>query len=278
MFRYLKHATRLEIPVGARFVAAARVLARSGFSFPTNPLPVPFLPVSRCRLVGAAAAGGMAAPRGKRPWLPGDDSSSDEDEAAARAAARARVPPSEHVDYTSDRFAPAVASVAAAPPPRDGGVAAAPPLDDSNLGFRMLRSLGYTPGAGVGKNEQGRTEPVAVVARAPRSGLGVDEAARERQRLAAAAALAAGEQQQRAAAATQQDFRARASAAHARRELTRRHRDACAALAALEGAEAAAPCDAAEDAEEPTEEELHEQLLRMCRCAHGRCASLLLLC
>ena len=51
-------------------------------------------------------------------------------------------------------------------------------LDSSNKGFALLEKMGYKPGMGLGKAGCGREEPVEVVVKEGRSGLGRDEAMR----------------------------------------------------------------------------------------------------
>ena len=46
------------------------------------------------------------------------------------------------------------------------------PLDDSNVGNKMLRSMGWSQGTGLGLLAQGQVEPVPVVKRLKRRGLG----------------------------------------------------------------------------------------------------------
>lgn len=36
------------------------------------------------------------------------------------------------------------------------------PLDESNKGFAMLQRMGYKQGSGLGRNQTGRVEPVAI--------------------------------------------------------------------------------------------------------------------
>lgn len=46
------------------------------------------------------------------------------------------------------------------------------PLSQENVGFRMLHKMGWKEGSGLGKGEQGTTQPVPLEQRASRSGLG----------------------------------------------------------------------------------------------------------
>ena len=48
----------------------------------------------------------------------------------------------------------------------------AAPLDSSNIGSRMLVSMGWEAGTGLGSSLQGQTEPVPVIKRRKHLGLG----------------------------------------------------------------------------------------------------------
>ncbi len=78
---------------------------------------------------------------------------------------------------------------ASAPPPTRAEKAAAAveklaeglttPLPASNIGLRMLRLMGYKEGQGIGKHADGIVEPLAVVKKTDRAGLGVVERQQE---------------------------------------------------------------------------------------------------
>jgi hypothetical protein len=48
-------------------------------------------------------------------------------------------------------------------------------MNASNVGFRMLRNAGWNVGEGLGKEKQGATEPLRVVKRTSRRGVGGDD-------------------------------------------------------------------------------------------------------
>lgn len=52
------------------------------------------------------------------------------------------------------------------------GLIAAAPLDSSNIGSRMLVSMGWQAGTGLGSSLQGQVEPVPLIKRRKRLGLG----------------------------------------------------------------------------------------------------------
>ena len=56
--------------------------------------------------------------------------------------------------------------------PDSQGPIAAAPLDSSNIGSRMLVSMGWEVGTGLGSSMQGQVEPVPVIKRRKRLGLG----------------------------------------------------------------------------------------------------------
>eukprot|EP00123_Amoebidium_parasiticum_P013482 comp21980_c1_seq1/m.31759 comp21980_c1_seq1/g.31759 ORF comp21980_c1_seq1/g.31759 comp21980_c1_seq1/m.31759 type:complete len:266 (-) comp21980_c1_seq1:67-864(-) len=53
--------------------------------------------------------------------------------------------------------------------------ALAKPIATSNKGFALLEKIGYRPGMGLGKKEEGRSEPVGVAMRPARMGLGQEQ-------------------------------------------------------------------------------------------------------
>jgi len=52
----------------------------------------------------------------------------------------------------------------------------ATPLDNTNKGFAMLAKMGYKPGTSLGKDNTGRSEPVEVVVKVGKEGLGREAA------------------------------------------------------------------------------------------------------
>ncbi|KAK9846087.1 hypothetical protein WJX84_007175 [Apatococcus fuscideae] len=55
------------------------------------------------------------------------------------------------------------------------------PLTAENRGFQLLSKMGYQPGQGLGKGAVGAAIPIAVEIKSKRTGLGIDEAQKERQ-------------------------------------------------------------------------------------------------
>ncbi|XP_031091312.1 G patch domain-containing protein 11 isoform X2 [Ipomoea triloba] len=55
-------------------------------------------------------------------------------------------------------------------------------IPQSNIGFKMLKQMGYTPGSTLGKDGSGRAEPVALEIRRGRAGLGKEDSRLEKAR------------------------------------------------------------------------------------------------
>ncbi|KAL2923808.1 G patch domain-containing protein 11 [Bienertia sinuspersici] len=53
-------------------------------------------------------------------------------------------------------------------------------IPQSNIGFKLLKQMGYTPGKGIGK--EGREEPIGIEIRRGRAGIGREDPAKERLR------------------------------------------------------------------------------------------------
>ncbi len=56
----------------------------------------------------------------------------------------------------------------------------APPLDSTNIGSKMLVSMGWEAGTGLGSTMQGQIEPVPIVKRQKHLGLGASFCVRKR--------------------------------------------------------------------------------------------------
>ncbi|XP_057982493.1 uncharacterized protein LOC131167681 [Malania oleifera] len=55
-------------------------------------------------------------------------------------------------------------------------------IPQSNIGFRMLKQMGYTPGSALGKEGVGRAEPVGLEIRRSRAGIGREDPHKEKKR------------------------------------------------------------------------------------------------
>lgn len=55
-------------------------------------------------------------------------------------------------------------------------------IPQSNIGFKLLKQMGYTPGSALGKEGSGRAEPVALEIRRGRAGIGKEDVKVEKMR------------------------------------------------------------------------------------------------
>ncbi|KAJ6316721.1 hypothetical protein OIU78_019911 [Salix suchowensis] len=56
------------------------------------------------------------------------------------------------------------------------------PIPQSNIGFKLLKQMGYTPGSALGKEGSGRAEPVGIQIRRTRVGIGREEPHKEKRK------------------------------------------------------------------------------------------------
>lgn len=56
------------------------------------------------------------------------------------------------------------------------------PIPQSNIGFKLLKQMGYTPGSTLGKQGSGRAEPVGIEIRRSRAGIGLDDPHKEKKK------------------------------------------------------------------------------------------------
>ncbi|XP_062165824.1 uncharacterized protein LOC133872351 [Alnus glutinosa] len=54
------------------------------------------------------------------------------------------------------------------------------PIPQSNIGFKLLKQMGYTPGSALGKEGLGRAEPVGIEIRRSRAGIGLEDPHKEK--------------------------------------------------------------------------------------------------
>ncbi|OMO55197.1 hypothetical protein COLO4_36138 [Corchorus olitorius] len=54
------------------------------------------------------------------------------------------------------------------------------PIPQSNIGFKLLKQMGYTPGSALGKEGSGRAEPVGLDIRRSRAGIGREDPVKEK--------------------------------------------------------------------------------------------------
>ncbi|XP_058727457.1 uncharacterized protein LOC131598907 [Vicia villosa] len=56
------------------------------------------------------------------------------------------------------------------------------PIPQSNIGFKLLQNMGYTPGSALGKEGSGRAEPVGIEIRRSRAGIGLEDPHKEKKK------------------------------------------------------------------------------------------------
>ncbi|KAK6244097.1 hypothetical protein QUC31_010506 [Theobroma cacao] len=56
------------------------------------------------------------------------------------------------------------------------------PIPQSNIGFKLLKQMGYTPGSALGKEGSGRAEPVGLNIRRSRAGIGREDPLKEKRK------------------------------------------------------------------------------------------------
>ncbi|CAL9025984.1 unnamed protein product [Prunus brigantina] len=58
----------------------------------------------------------------------------------------------------------------------------AAPIPQSNIGFKLLKQMGYTPGSALGKEGSGQAEPVKIDIRRSRAGIGREDPHKEKRK------------------------------------------------------------------------------------------------
>jgi len=137
--------------------------------------------------LGAATTAAAAPPSSGAP----DDAEEDDalerllDAYTAQAEAEAR--------HAAEKHAKAARRGLHAPAAAKRREALSLPLPRDNKGYELLSKMGFQPGQGLGRAQQGRAEPVPLVLKSGRGGVGAEEARRRREREAAQRAAARGE-------------------------------------------------------------------------------------
>ncbi|CAM8910568.1 unnamed protein product [Rhodiola kirilowii] len=57
------------------------------------------------------------------------------------------------------------------------------PISQCNIGFKLLKQMGYTPGSALGKEGSGRAEPVGIEIRRSRAGIGREDPHKEKMKV-----------------------------------------------------------------------------------------------
>lgn len=149
-------------------------------------------------------------------------------------------------------------------------------IPSTNIGFKMMQQMGYNPGLALGKDGQGRLEPVGIDIKRSRTGLGRDDVEKEK-KIAMAKEMERNTQENRRTEHNMMsDFRDRRKQLWKSRKIMSTYKKVSATLAQLEGVDLGPDTDdkakkqeegvdgAEEDEEdEVTAEELLELLNRL---------------
>lgn len=131
------------------------------------------------------------------------------------------------------------------------------PIPQSNIGFKMLKQMGYTPGSALGKEGSGRAEPVGLEIRRTRAGIGREDPIKEKMRREEAWT----EKKRKNEAALMAEFGCRQKSQWQSRRVVVNFKKAKGALDQLENKEIVEPKKKEdEDSEEGEEEEEEEEI------------------
>ncbi|KAK4281826.1 hypothetical protein QN277_013276 [Acacia crassicarpa] len=149
------------------------------------------------------------------------------------------------------------------------------PIPQSNIGFKLLKQMGYTPGSALGKEGSGRAEPVGIDIRRSRAGIGLDDPHKEKRKREEMKM----ERKKRKEETLMEEFGFRQKSQWQSRRIISNFKKAKAALDQLENREVAPQKneeeekegdDDEEDEEEITEEDLQDVLMKL-RDEHQYC-------
>ncbi|XP_010257429.1 PREDICTED: G patch domain-containing protein 11 [Nelumbo nucifera] len=146
-------------------------------------------------------------------------------------------------------------------------------IPQSNIGFKMLKKMGYNPGSSLGKNGNGRADPVGIEIRRSRAGIGSEDPEKEKLRKE----KGRDEMKRRKEESLMMEFGCRQKSQWRSRHIAVNFEKAKAALAQLENEDIIEPKkedeqdeEQEEEEEEITEEDLHEILMKL-RNEHRYC-------
>ncbi|KAL1209883.1 hypothetical protein V5N11_033956 [Cardamine amara subsp. amara] len=151
------------------------------------------------------------------------------------------------------------------------------PIGESNIGFKLLKQMGYTPGLALGKEGSGRAEPVTMDIRRSRAGVGREDPHKEKRKKEEIEA----ENEKRKVEEMLEDFGSRQKSQWRNKRVVINFKKAKAALDQLEnvevvperkneGDEDGKPDEEEEEEEVITEEDLQEILMKL-RDEHRYC-------
>lgn len=128
------------------------------------------------------------------------------------------------------------------------------PIPQSNIGFKLLKQMGYTPGAALGKGGSGLAEPVGLEIRRSRAGIGREDPIKEKKKQEEFRAQTKRSHQE----ALMEEFGSRQKLQWRSRRIVVNYKKAKAALDQLENKEIVEPEKKDNEEEEDQEEEEEE--------------------
>ena len=129
------------------------------------------------------------------------------------------------------------------------------PIPQSNIGFRLLKQMGYTPGAALGKEGSGRAEPVGLEIRRSRAGIGREDPVKEKRKREEIMA----DKMRRKEESLMEEFGTRQKSQWKSRRVVVNFKKAKAALDQLENKEVVEPKKNEDEEEEGDQEEEEEE-------------------
>lgn len=145
-------------------------------------------------------------------------------------------------------------------------------IPSTNIGFKMLQQMGYNPGLALGKDGQGRLEPIGIDIKRSRTGLGKDDVEKQK-KIAMAKEMERNTQENRMTEQNMMsDFRDRRKQLWQSRKIMSTYKKVSATLAQLEGVDLVPDKDdkakkqeeGVDEAEEDEEDEVTaEELLEL---------------
>ncbi|KAL5545484.1 hypothetical protein UlMin_005171 [Ulmus minor] len=129
------------------------------------------------------------------------------------------------------------------------------PIPQSNIGFKLLKQMGYTPGGALGKEGSGRAEPVGLEIRRSRAGIGREDPQKEKMKQEEMMLMKKRKHEE----ALMEDFGSRQKSQWRSRRIVVNFEKAKAALDQLENREVVEPKKNEEEGEGEEEEEEEEE-------------------
>ncbi|EXB93647.1 Coiled-coil domain-containing protein 75 [Morus notabilis] len=140
------------------------------------------------------------------------------------------------------------------------------PIPQSNIGFKLLKQMGYTPGSALGREGSGRAEPLGLEIRRSRAGIGREDPEKEKRKIEAAKAEMKRKRDEVEAEirrgnekALMEDFGSRQKSQWRSRRVVVNFEKARAALDQLENREVVVPKKSEDDEGEGEDEEDEEE-------------------